>query len=62
MQWIIAAGPQTGFSFNQWRAELLEPIAGKGGGKPPVWQGVGEKPDGLGELYRRLKEAAKGSE
>jgi hypothetical protein len=32
-------------------AGLLVPIAGKGGGKPPLWQGVGSRPEGREELF-----------
>ncbi len=56
MQWVIAAGPGSEIDFNRHRVNLLEPIAGKGGGKTPVWQGVGEEPGGVGEFYRRVKE------
>jgi alanyl-tRNA synthetase len=58
MQWLVAAGPGVVCPFNEHRRELLEPIAGKGGGKPPVWQGVGEEPVGLAEFYRRLTSIA----
>jgi alanyl-tRNA synthetase len=59
MQWIVAAGPGVELPFNRLRSELLEPIAGKGGGKPPVWQGMGEEPEGAAEFYRRVVRAAK---
>ena len=49
-QWIIAVSEGSGFDFNRRRKELMEPIAGKGGGRPPVWQGVGMKADGAEEF------------
>jgi alanyl-tRNA synthetase len=62
MQWVIAAGPETGFDFNTYRHDLLKPIAGKGGGKAPVWQGVGENPAGISEFRRLIREKAAGGE
>jgi alanyl-tRNA synthetase len=57
LQWIIVATEGVEFDFNRIRGELLPFVDGKGGGKPPIWQGVGNKPSGAEELacgFRRL--------
>jgi alanyl-tRNA synthetase len=46
LQWIITAGEGVDLDFARVRGELLPLIDGKGGGKPPIWQGVGEAPQG----------------
>lgn len=38
---------------------LLPEINGKGGGKPPLWQGVGNRPDNVDEFLRRFEELVK---
>ena len=37
---------------------LLPVIEGKGGGKAPIWQGVGEKPDAAEEFLAGFRERA----
>ncbi|MFW6223311.1 MAG: alanyl-tRNA editing protein, partial [Spirochaetota bacterium] len=57
LQWIIVAGEGVAIDFNRVRSELLPLIDGKGGGKPPIWQGVGNSPAGAEEFtegFRRL--------
>ncbi|NBF41781.1 MAG: alanyl-tRNA editing protein [Spirochaetes bacterium] len=57
LQWIIVAGEGVELDFNRVRTELLPLVDGKGGGKPPIWQGVGNKPAGAEEFaagFRRL--------
>lgn len=57
LQWIIVAGEGMELDFNRVRTELLPLVDGKGGGKPPIWQGVGNRPAGAEELaagFRRL--------
>jgi len=46
-QWLIAASDQGVFDFNLHKKDLLPIIEGKGGGRPPLWQGIGLKPEGL---------------
>jgi alanyl-tRNA synthetase len=41
MLWSIGAGPSVEFDFAAHREELLASIEGKGGGRAPIWQGVG---------------------
>ena len=57
LQWIIVATGGVELDFKRVRTELLPLVDGKGGGKPPIWQGVGNKPAGAEELaaaFRRL--------
>jgi len=58
LQWIVALGERAEerIDFNTLKGDLLEPIAGKGGGKPPIRQGIGEKSEGTEELFRRFRE------
>jgi alanyl-tRNA synthetase len=61
VQWSIGIAPGASVSFNDLRSELLPSIDGKGGGKPPIWQGVGTRVEGAGEFltqFRRSAEAA----
>ena len=46
-QWCITVPENITFDFNKIRTKLLEPIGGKGGGKPPVWQGIGTNKEGI---------------
>ena len=39
VHWALALGMNP-FPQKQLRAELLEPLGAKGGGKPPVWRGI----------------------
>lgn len=57
LQWIVVATEGAEIDFNHIRSELLPLVDGKGGGKPPIWQGVGNSPAGAEELaagFRRL--------
>ena len=56
MRWCIAASPAFNLPFQQIRSELLPLIEGKGGGKPPFWQGVGKTPSGTESFLYRLRE------
>jgi alanyl-tRNA synthetase len=51
LHWAIGAGERSGVDPAGFLAGLLVPIAGKGGGKPPLWQGVGSRPEGREELF-----------
>ncbi len=55
LQWAIGCAASDGFPFNEHRAYLLAPIDGKGGGKAPLWQGMGNKAAGWKELQYRFK-------
>ncbi len=56
LQWCIGMPEHSSFDFNTARSELLEPIDGKGGGKSPVWQGIGNKSEGAGDFFSRFIE------
>jgi len=51
VEWCIAVSPDRKFDFNAWRPELFRIVAGKGGGKSPVWQGGGSDPDCADALF-----------
>jgi alanyl-tRNA synthetase len=61
LQWIITAGEGVELDFARVRSELLPLSAGKGGGKPPIWQGVGDAPDGAPAFAAAFAELAGGS-
>jgi alanyl-tRNA synthetase len=45
MLWSVGASPGVEFDFAAHRETLLAPIEGKGGGRAPIWQGVGSATD-----------------
>ena len=53
-QWILAAGG-IDFPFAGMRQELLRLINARGGGKPPVWQGVADNQDGIDLFFDTLR-------
>ena len=53
-QWLVAVSERLEFDFNKQKKELLALIDGKGGGRPPVWQGVGSRQEGIPELFERF--------
>jgi len=55
LTWAAAAGEDSGFEFNTFKAEFLPLIDGKGGGRAPLWQGVARNPDGLDAFVDKLK-------
>ena len=55
-QWIIAVSEKTDFDFNAYRGELMTIIDGKGGGRPPLWQGVGSNLEGAGAFFSKVRE------
>jgi alanyl-tRNA synthetase len=50
-QWILAVSEGVEFDFNRHRKELMAPVDGKGGGRPPVWQGIAARVEGAGEFF-----------
>ena len=52
LRWIIGAPGDAPEFFNQTKSNLLPIINGKGGGRPPIWQGAGTYPQGS-ELFLR---------
>jgi alanyl-tRNA synthetase len=55
LQWCIGMPENSSFDFNRVRHELLEAIDGKGGGKAPVWQGIGNNTKGSADFFSRFK-------
>lgn len=57
LQWVIALGEEAeeSIDFNLKKGELLAAIDGKGGGKPPIRQGIGQNPDGVTELFAAFR-------
>jgi len=54
IQWVVAAPPESGFSFERLKQEALPLVHAKGGGKPPILQGAVGKPEALGEFEAAL--------
>jgi len=50
--WCIGCSDDLEFPFKEARAELLQAIEGKGGGRFPVWQGMGRNPKGIEEFIK----------
>ncbi len=55
LTWAATCPEGLPFDFNEFRKELLPIIDGKGGGKPPLWQGIAKNPDGIEELIGLLQ-------
>lgn len=55
VQWSIGAGEGRELEWKQLM-ELLPLIDGKGGGKPPIWQGIGGSAEAVGEFLARFRE------
>lgn len=62
LHWSIGCSEDITFPFNQLKDELLPIIDGKGGGRPPLWQGMGSKPRGVGEFLAKFRALAPGLE
>lgn len=63
--WAVGSGATPGaeapgLAFDRVRAELLPLVAGKGGGKPPVWQGVGNDPSRVNEFLEGFRKLVTG--
>ncbi len=50
-QWLIAVSEQVEFDLNPHRKELLALIDGKGGGRAPMWQGIGTGKAGIPRFF-----------
>jgi alanyl-tRNA synthetase len=55
LQWSIGSSEDIVFPFDKIKAELLSIIDGKGGGRHPLWQGVGLKPQGAKDFIAKFK-------
>ena len=55
--WCFGCSEELDVPFPTWRNEILAPIEGKGGGRHPLWQGMGRNTAGTEEftrLWRRM--------
>lgn len=59
LNWVIGVAPGAGVEFELMKSQLLEVIDGKGGGKPPLWQGVGSKVESVQEFLSMFRELAR---
>jgi alanyl-tRNA synthetase len=59
LHWAIGTGERSGVDPAGFLGGLLVPIAGKGGGKPPLWQGVGSRPEGREALFAAFTDACR---
>lgn len=55
LQWTIGSSEDITFPFAGIKNELLTIIDGKGGGRPPLWQGTGLKAEKAGELLAKFR-------
>lgn len=60
--WCMGSGPSVSIPFDRIRTELLPLIDGKGGGKPPIYQGVGTRTGKAEDLLLRFAELVRGSD
>lgn len=58
LRWMIAETGGEGIDFNRIRGELFPIIEAKGGGRSPVWQGKGERPEGAAEFLDAFRKLA----
>ena len=55
LQWSIGSSEDIVFPFDGTKDELLSIIDGKGGGRHPLWQGVGLKPQGAKDFIAKFR-------
>ncbi len=55
MRWCVGIPRDVDIDFNASKSDVLAPIAGKGGGKAPYWQGVAENADGVEEFFEMFR-------
>ncbi len=58
IRWVIAANRDGLIDFSMIRDRLFKIIEAKGGGRTPVWQGKGSKPENGAEFLRAFRETA----
>lgn len=51
LRWSIGCSENCAFPFDEVKSDLLAAIAGKGGGRHPLWQGSGGKPEALQDFF-----------
>ena len=55
LRWVIAAPDPFPDLFPELKEQLLPLIKGKGGGRPPFWQGAGENPRGIPAFFETFR-------
>jgi len=55
LRWVIAVSESVPLPFQQIKEKLLPLIDGKGGGKPPLWQGIGRKAEGAEQFIESFR-------
>ena len=55
LTWAVASTEETDFDFSAFKSDALPLIDGKGGGRAPLWQGAGGRPEGLEDLIAQLR-------
>jgi len=55
--WMVGCSEDLDLPFNEIRSELLAAIEGKGGGKKPLWQGMGKNDEGFVRLCELVQKA-----
>ncbi len=55
VQWVLHIPDTKDFDFSRFNAECLVHIKGKGGGRPPRWQGVGTDTTELEKFFTSFK-------
>jgi alanyl-tRNA synthetase len=56
LQWLLFAGSGIDFPFSEKRKDLLTLINGKGGGRPPLWQGIAGNPEGWSSFVSAIRD------
>lgn len=55
LRWSIGCSENCDFPFDEVKDNLLAAIAGKGGGRHPLWQGSGGKPEAVQDFFALFK-------
>ena len=54
--WQIGSSLDVSFPFDKIKNDIFQAVSGKGGGKAPLWQGYGDRPDGFEYACRIISE------
>jgi len=59
IQWIIGCSQEINFMLDEYKSDLMAQINGKGGGRHPLWQGTGQKPEKAAAFLSRFTDLVK---
>jgi alanyl-tRNA synthetase len=59
IQWVIGCSQEVNFMFDKYKSDLMAQINGKGGGRHPLWQGTGQKPEKAAVFLSRFTDLVK---